>query len=412
MTDAPTNAPTPTTVAAPPTRGAGPRRGIAMPLVLTAVVGLTLLSAGAFTASRETFRAGRNALVEQRAMAVAEFGLNQRISIWNPRFNLPVEMGGVPVGSVDSSSLYVEVGDTARVRLTRLTPLMYSVESVGRASIPRPQLQSVRSVASLVRLAYPEIRPKGALTAAAAVMVKGDAKINGQDSVPDTWTAAECAALRGTDMPAITVPPNTLVQIQTNGANAANVVGGVSYDPTAADSNTYVRFGTVMWNELVANATVTIPAGTYAPEPTQVGNSCNFTLNNWGEPFRDTLTNSRAVRPCVNFFPIVYASGNITLNGNGRGQGILLVNGDVKLAGQFQWVGLIIARDDIDGSVGTADVFGGVMAANLKLDSKANDGAVVAGTQRMQYSRCGVESAIRGSAALVRVRDRGWAQVF
>jgi hypothetical protein len=383
-----------------------------MPLVLTAVVALTLLSAGAFTAARETFRGGRNALVEQRAMLVSEFGLNQRISVWNPRFNLPPEMGGLRVGGVDTTSVYVASDDTARVRLTRLTPLMYSVESVGRASIPRPQLQSVRSVMSLVRLAYPEIQVRGAITSASKVTVNGDARVIGNDSVPQSWTAAECAQLMGANLAAITVPQRGDIQIKTNKAD--QVVGSPAtvIDPTVADSNTYVRFGTVTWNELAANATVTIPPGTYQPVPTQSDGECTFTGLNWGEPLRSKIGNDDPVLPCANYFPIVYATGSISLTGQGRGQGILLVNGDVKFAGSFQWTGLIIVRDNIDGSMGTADVFGALMAANIRVENRLFDANQIAGTQRVQYSRCGIESALRGSAALIRVRDRGWTQVY
>jgi hypothetical protein len=381
-----------------------------MPLVLTAVVALTLLSAGAFTAARETFRGGRNALVEQRAMAVSEYGLNQRISIWNPKFNLPPEMGGVKVGEVDTTSVYVASQDTARVRLTRLTPLMYSVEAVGRASIPRPQLQAVRSVVSLVRLAYPEIQVKGAVTTASRVTVSGDAKVIGNDSVPQSWTKAECAQLMGKDMAAITVPKNGDIQVKT--AKSDQVVGPLVVDPTVADSNTYVRFGTVTWNELAANATVTIGPGTYQPTPVQSNGECAYNSLNWGEPLRAKVGADDPVQPCVNYFPIVHATGSITLNGQARGQGILLVSGDVKFAGSFHWTGLIIARDNIDGSMGTADVYGAIMAANVRVEVKQADVNQIAGTQRVQYSRCGIESALRGSAALIRVRDRGWTQVF
>jgi cytoskeletal protein CcmA (bactofilin family) len=337
-------------------------------------------------------------------MAVSEYGLNQRISVWDAKFNLPSQMGGLPVGAVDTTSVYVASQDTARVRLTRITPLMYSVESVGRASIPRPQLQAVRSVVSLVRLAYPEIDIKGALTAASKVTIKGDAKVIGNDSVPDTWSQTQCAPLMGANKPAVAVPKLGEVVVQ---GNSTTVVGGLLYDPSAADSNTYVRYGTVTWNELVANATVTIPGGSYSPQPTAANGECAYGVNNWGEPLRD----AGAVKPCETHFPIVYANGNVTMNGTGRGQGILLVNGDLRLAGSFRWVGLIIARDNVDGAQGTADIYGGVMAANLKVEG-FNDANPIAGTQRIQYSKCGLESALRGSAALVRVRDRGWTQVF
>ena len=383
-------------------RAARARRGMAMPIVLAAMVALALLSAGAFTAARETFRGGRNALVEQRAMTVAEFGLNQRIAAWDPRFNLPPAMGGVAVGGVDSSSLYVAANDTARVRITRLSAMVYSVESVGRASIPRPQLQAVRTVSSLVRLAYPEIKPRGAITAAGDIDVNGSATVDGRDTIPATWTQAQCADLRGTTLPALVAPPGAHVTYKNNSILSTPAV---MYDPAAADSNTYVRYGTESWNTLAANATYTIAGGTYQPQPVDSAGTCRYGPNNWGEPQRGLL----AVKSCAGFFPIIYAKGSITLNGQGRGQGILLVDGDLRFNGGFDWVGLIIVRDDIDKGTGAAHVAGGILARNAVV---ADGGSLLNGNQELQYSRCGVESALRGSAALVRVRDRGWTQLF
>ena len=101
--------------------------------------------------------------------------------------------------------------------------------------------------------------------------------------------------------------------------------------------------------------------------------------------------------------------GSSTLNGKGRGQGILLVNGDLKINGTFDWVGLIIVRDDIDKGNGSANITGAVMARNVSL---FDGGSTFNGTQDVQYSKCAVESALRGSAVLQPVRERSWAQLF
>ena len=57
-----------------------------------------------------------------------------------------------------------------------------------------------------------------------------------------------------------------------------------------------------------------------------------------------------------------------TINGKGRGQGILLVNGDLKINGTFDWVGLIIVRDDINkgnGDFTTRPVFQAFLPGHL-----------------------------------------------
>ena len=46
---------------------------------------------------------------------------------------------------------------------------------------------------------------------------------------------------------------------------------------------------------------------------------------------------SKTIAVQINYFPVIYSSGDLHLS-HGRGQGILLANGDVRLNGNFQWV--------------------------------------------------------------------------
>jgi hypothetical protein len=381
------------------------RRGAALPAALLLLVVMSLLSAGAFRAAQQTFRGGRNALVEQRAFAVAEFGLNQEVARWNPRRNLPVSKGGLAVGGIDSTPLYVAQGDSARMRITRLSQMLYWVESVGRASIPNPELTSIRNVGAVVRLAYPTITPRGAVTTAGSITLSGDATVDGRDGIPPQWTVEECADLRGSDLFAVAAPPGADVDYRDKNITSPLKV---LYDAAAGDSNTYVRYGTETWNSLAANAGVRLSGGNFGTDifPTDSSGTCRtWDQNNWGEPFRG----AGSVPSCAGYFPIIYVNGNLLINGKGRGQGILLVNGDLRINGTFEFSGLVIVRDDIDKGNGTAIINGAVMARNATF---ADGGSVINGTQAVTYSKCAVESALRGSAILVRARDRSWMQVF
>jgi hypothetical protein len=386
------------------------RRGAALAMALTALVLIGLLAAGGFAASQQSYRGGRNALVEQRAFAVAEFGLNKQMSNWNPALNLPPTAGGFPIGAVNDSSLWVASGDTARVRITRLGPMIYSVESIGRASIPQPQLTASRDVSMLVRLAYPTIQPRGAVMADGDVMINGSGTINGRDALPyagtaNAWDSTKCASMRGTDVPALVVPPGAKVQAGPNNITSSPAV---QRDAMAADSNSYVRFGTESWNTLTQNASIKLPPGVYNHDvlPVDSAGTCTSDQYNWGEPFR---TGNGLVPTCYSRFPIIYVNGNLTLNGNGRGQGILLVNGSLEIDGTFDFVGLIIVRDDVNKGTGTANVTGAILARNINLQ---DGGSNFTGNQFIQYSKCAVESALRGSAVLRPVRERSWAQIF
>ncbi|MDQ8163323.1 MAG: hypothetical protein P3C10_12135, partial [Gemmatimonadota bacterium] len=135
-------------VATPVTRRI--RRGSALLITLIVVVVLAILSTGAVLSAMQDFRAGRNALVEQRAFAVAEFGLNQEISRWDRARNLPPPKG-MAIGAIDSTNVFVAQGDTARVRVQRLTQTTFWVVSVGRANIGNDALEAQRQTHMVVR---------------------------------------------------------------------------------------------------------------------------------------------------------------------------------------------------------------------------------------------------------------------
>ncbi len=381
------------------TRRGTDRRGLALVTALFCIVIIALVISGAFFTSTQEFRGTRNELVEQRAFAIAEYGLNKEISNWDRSRNLP---GGMAIGAIDSNKIYPAAGDTAWVKVTRLSNNTFWVVSEGEANIGRPLLESRRQTNAFVRIAYPSITPKGAITAAGNVKINGSAVVDGRDTDPQGWTQCTDIADGGT-VPAIVVPPGASVQY---GQNNVPSTPAVQYDPAAADSNTYVRYGSESWNSLKANADINLPGGQYGTDILPVGTATTCDTGNqlnWGEPWRPSL-----VAGCQNYFPIIYSDASLHINGTGRGQGILLVNGDLVINGQFEWFGLIVVRDDISKSNGTAKVMGAVYAANLQL----NDPTWVNGNQDIFYSKCAVESSLRGSAILVRVKQRGWAQVY
>ena len=374
------------------------RRGAALLLTLVTLVVLGLLTMGGVLGALQEYKSGRNSLIEQRAFAVAEYGLNREIANWNRSRNLPPPTG-LAFGAIDSSSVFVAQNDTARVKVTRLNENTFWVVSVGRASIGIKQLEAQRNTHMLVRIAYPTINPGGAIVTAGDIDVKGSADITGKNTNPSGW--AQCASIAGNDTFAISYAPNKTATIQ----KPQNVIGGINKDPAAADSNTYVRYGTESWNSLVANADIKITGGTFSPQPTGTSSTCDYNqMNNWGEPWR---AGNGLVLGCKDYFPIIYSSASLHLS-KGRGQGILLVNGDIKINGNFEWYGLIIARDDIVKGNGTTDVWGSVMSRNADI----NDPNSITGNSFFRWSKCAVESALRGSAILTRTRERSWAQLY
>jgi hypothetical protein len=372
-------------------------------MALFAIVVLaTIISAATFV-SQQGYRGGRNTLIEQRAFAVAEFGLNSEVSNWDRKRNLPAPTG-MNVGDVQMNLVHVAAGDTARVSIKRISSNGYWVVSEGRANIGSSALESARQTSAFVRIAYPSIEPKGAITAAGDVRVQGSFTVNGYDHPPAGWS--QCAQLPSDSVPAIVVPPGNTV---TAGSGNITSTPGVVYDAAAADSNTYVRYGSESWNSLASNADIVLNGGVLGSGIGPVGTptTCDYTNQfNWGEPYRT----GGSIAGCYGYYPIIYSKSSLHLNGNGYGQGVLLVNGDLKINGKFEFFGLVVVRDDIDKGNGNALIQGAVMAANLT--GPTDPLSWFTGNQDVFYSRCAIESALRGSAILVRAKERHWAQIF
>jgi Tfp pilus assembly protein PilV len=378
------------------------RPGFAMFMALGAMVIIGVLVAGSSFITLQETRLGQNSIVQSRAFAAAEYGLNKVQADWDRTPNLTMENAT----SFDTSYTVAGQG-TAKVRVTRLNNETFWLVSEGRASAGNAtsaQRTAVKRVGAVLRLRIPTIKANAAITAGGSVSITGTASVVGTNTNPAGWTG--CPS--GSDKVGIVVPTGATVTID----GSANNPQGWTTDPLAADSNTYVRYGDETWNSLVAQAVPpggkTISSMGSQVEPDTLANGlCDKTKEtNWGEPWRS----GTGYKPgCITYFPIIYATGALTLNKNARGQGIMLVNGDLKLVGDFEWHGLIIVKDDIVRGAGTANVYGAVMARN---EVVADENSKLSGKASYSYSNCALERAMRGSAQVLQARGRAWAELY
>ena len=380
------------------------RRGFALAVSMMAIVVIGALIAGAFFASTQEYRVGRNTLTGQRAFSVAEFGLNKEISEWDRSRNLP---GAMATGTIDASPVHVVDGDTAFVTITKLNDNTFWVMSEGQASMGNAQVKSRARTNAYVRLAYPELRVRGAVTTAGNIDISGASNIRGSDQTSANANLRQwdqCDDIPPEDLAGVSVGTGATVQ------GADRIAGSPAVDRTtlATDSMTYIRYGSERWQDLVANADIVLDSTmTVNPLPVGTDTTCTATSMNWGEPSRQ----SGWIKGCKNRFPIVYHRGDLHLRSNGRGQGVLLVDGDLVVNGRLEFYGLIIVKDDIERGNGTAQIYGSIMARNYRTEGNDNSNTW-RGTQDVNFSMCAVESALRGSAILVQVKERGWAQLF
>ena len=375
------------------------RPGFAMFMALGALVIIAVLIAASSFVTLQESQAGQNQLVQSRAFAAAEYGLNKIQADWDKTPNLQMNNGD----SYDMLYTINNAKDTAKVRMTRLNNETFWIVSEGRTRVGNSTTANrtaVKRVGAILRLRIPTIRANGAITVDGNITIKGSGELHGENTLPAGW--AGCDATKP-GMAGVVAPPAATVDIQK--ASAVTGSPQVVRDPLAADSNSYVRYGDETWNTLVSMANITVTGGN-PPDaaPSVVAGSCNKAdQSNWGEPHRGAGT----VAECYNYFPIIYATGSVAMNG-GRGQGILLVDGDVRVNGTFEWYGLIIAKDDITKGNGHALIVGSIMARNATV----GDDSEILGNITVNYSQCSLEHAMRGSAQVVQAKERAWTELY
>ena len=375
-------------------------RGFALPMVMIALVLIGALISGAYFLSQQEFRTGRSTLTEQGAFAVAEYGMGSAIKNWDRQQNVDMAIGGMR----GPDTVRMANGNFAVIRISRLNEFTFWAVSEGFAANGNVQQAARRRINEALRIAYPTFNIRGALTVRGQVEVQGSSKVNGNDSIPSQWSTYGVCPPPGSAMPGVAAPDTTQVCSGTcPGTGAYRIYGNPpeAQDPVAADTNTYFKYGDQNWQTLTAKADVQLPGGNYKPQPNGTSTSCNMADPlNWGDPFRTTA--------CDDYFPIIYVKGSLSLQANSYGQGILLVEGDMQLAGGFEFNGIVIVRDDIK-TTGTGNkISGAVFAGN----TYTSDNSSIAGNAEIKYSSCAIDRATKASAALVRAKQRGWAEIF
>jgi hypothetical protein len=280
-----------------------------------------------------------------------------------------------------------------RGSVRRLNQELFLVESEGFSwdSTARQR------VGVVVRLKPIEIVMTAALKTMGDVKVGGSSFLSGQDQIPTGWTG--CPAPRPM-LPALSLPPEDSASITFSGCGGMSCLEGdpkIKTDSTVNDSS-LTHFGDASFEDLRSLATLVVPGGTQSTAPTVAGGLCQTSnIWNWGEPTTAVLTQA-----CKNYFPVIWVEGNLKVNGS-RGQGILIVDGDIEVQGGWEFYGPVIVRGFIK-TTGTGGHFnGGVIAGNVQLEQNT-----ILGNAVVHYSSCAMTRALNASAQGAQMRERGW----
>jgi len=375
-------------------------RGMALAIAIFAMVVIGALVAGAFFAGTQEQRVGENQRRVYQSFGAAEAGAQERVMSW-----VPDQMNRRPQYPQDS----VAIGNRASTHGTgrysghsyKAGPNVFLIDVTGQDS--RTSSGSIaggggarQRIGLLARIAPIEFGIRASLTTQGGVSVGGNAQVNGADQIPTPWTSCDPPG------PAQAGVRDNGGTVTTGGNGSVTGNPPVVNDPTIRDS-TFTTFGGATFAQLAARANIVIPPGTYTTDPVVTNGVCDKTvITNWGDGDNPTA-------PCGNYFPIIYATGEITLN-NTQGQGILLVNGNLNIQGSYQFYGIVIIQGDLKtagGGTTEAHFWGGVMAKNADLSVQN-----LSGKATLNFSSCSILAALQAQSPISMMRSRGWVQLY
>lgn len=391
------------------------RRGIALVTAVLTLVTIAALVAGSFFVGRIEQLTGMNTVWTTQSAEAAEAGVAhametvapatyQAMQLWTSSASNEVALPTVTVGTTAYT-------DTIR----RLTPSLFMVRSTGRRLGSGGTVLAESAVAQLVRIARPTVGTNAAVTVADPVTFNGNAfVISGENAYPPGWGPTDCPS--GQPDPYSGLDDQVAVRSAT-GTGAApkdmdNLDGfpvdTASYDPTVT-SKTFSDFKDFTYATLTAQTGVkklplSTPYNGVLPVLAGDGTCDRNLLLNMGEPRRGAGT----VAACTSYYPIVHGTGTDTKFAAGsRGQGTLLIEGNLELVGGFEWTGLILVRGQIKITGNGNKIYGALLSEGMDVDAAG----AIGGNIEIHYSKCAIDNAT-GATAQIRSVTRGWSQLY
>ena len=335
----------------------GDRKGFAVATALFTLVVIGALAIGTLYAATHELRGGTDAIHQARAIMAAELGVEQTIAAWSREWN-----GALGRGYGRSWTYSTVEGAQLTIGLTRLTDDLFLITSEARAGPAR------RRVARVVRLDVDDPLREAALLATSVIDSTTSSGVDGSDHPPAQW---DCPA-PGPPLPAIVI----------------------------ADTTSALRLGQFDWPTLVGLAHSRVTVRVTGAAPRVSAEECDTAApENWGEP------NRWMGGPCTGYYPVIHAPSDLVMDG-GRGQGVLVVEGNLTIQGGAAFTGVVLVRGALLDGPGGGRVTGAL--------SMAGQGATLPslGGTWIGFSRCAARKALLGIAMPKAVIERSWSELF
>lgn len=359
-------------------------RGVALVTVLVALVVMGLLLSASLVLALHDRHAGEAGSGRLDAFLAAEVGLARAVSSWNGSVFRGVDIGQarrVFEWLSDSSGWY-----RTTLRRTGETTYLIAVEGFNSDTVARQHL------GMFVTTAHPTIPLGAALTVAGRASIGDEVTISGLDRTPPGWGGCDV----GTGIAGALALNSLAVDF---GEAAVTGTPPVALDPGLVQ----LLDTSLAWLQLAS-----------------LGRSADYrldgaTIDSMGGVLPWNTCDSRDVTwptdspDCRDEFPVIVISGN--LSGTGLiGRGMLVVHGDLRITGPFEFSGVLIVRGRVAldaGVVGRGRLWGGMIVVG-----DGPGGSEITGDWRVMYSRCAVDRSLRGLLLVEPLAERSWASLY
>lgn len=363
----------------------GDRRGLALLVMVLALVIVAAMVSVGYMAAAQQFRVGVAGRQGSTAFYAAEAGLAAALSGWDSTI-ATLQPGATRQLAAERLSS----GDAFEVRLTRIDAGLaegvahYLMVSTGRA---RGAWGGRRQVALFLRARSPNRFCCDAALSTGGDLIVGDAAvISGIEHVPEAWSSVPgvCQPSADSSGPGVAVYGDGSVSEMRGAA----VLGRPATRRQADEQADFLKSADRWFADLAELADLRLTGGAVRDrlEPAVgPGQTCDRSVAwNWGAP-------EAPGHPCFEHLPIIYSIGDLRIAAGGKGQGTLLVEGDLEIDDGFEFFGLVVVRGSLSvGGEGTR-LYGAVIV----LDA-AREGNEVTSGARIDLSNCPLTRALRG----------------
>ena len=372
-------------------------RGMALAIALFALVVIGALVAGTAFAGQLEMGGGRSAIATGHASEQAETAIADAFENWDSNWNTQA------VGTASAAVTTTTGLNRKSYTVTRLGGLLALIRSTGERLTTGGDIVATRELAMLARIVDPNVDVDAAVEGMGDVRVGGTSKVSGFDTNPAGWGACTTPL---DDVPGVKASGD----VSTTGG--ADIIGEVQADGNQFVENdagvTAQRFQDI-YDALLPAVTRTSSVSNWnGMEPTTASGACDRSnTNNWGEP--GDPDSGPLVPLCRSFMPVTLFTASTTIN-TGRGQGIILVQGDLRIQGTFIFDGIILATGNIDfhGTGGAnSRIYGAMFSANT-ID--VDDLISISGAPVITYSSCAVQAVLEAAGRGLPLSRRPWAQ--